>query len=513
MLSTLIIVFREVLEAMLVVGIATAAAREVNISTRWIYGGVLGGLLAAIAVAMFADVIAASMRGMGQEIFNASILISASLLMAWTAIWMGKHGREISQKIRQTCDEVQGSDATKIVLSIVVGLAVAREGSEVVLFLYGVVAAGASNASEMLSGGAIGVALGVLVAMGLYRSLVHIPMRYIFLVVTSLIVLLSAGMASQGIACLVIVDELPAWGQPLWNTSQIIPEQGVLGQILQALMGYDDRPSGMQVFGFVLVLSLTWLAIYMQKNNKTRSMNTVAAMFLMGLAISMQPIDAEAKKVYSPIVEEGEVEVEYYLDYAIDNDPTKNTNARHQFELEWGVTDRWKTAIYGDFRKRPKQGFAYQGLKWENIYQLFEQGEYWLDAAAYIEYIIPKNSLNKPDAVEFKLLLEKEVGRSVHTSNLIFKQEIGSNANNNTSVAYSWRSKWRRARSWEPAIEIYGSLGELSNTKPLAKQSHQIGPVFMGKLRNGFNYEVGYLFGLTSASDLGAIKLVLGYEF
>ena len=513
MLSTLIIVFREVLEAMLVVGIATVAAREVNISSRWIYAGALGGVLIAVIVAVFAGAIAASMQGMGQEMFNASILLSASLLMVWTAIWMGKHGREVTQKIRQTCQNVKGNNTAKLVLSIVVGLAIAREGSEVVLFLYGVAAAGASNVSLMLSGGAIGVALGVLVAMGLYRSLVHIPMRYIFLVVTSLIVLLSAGMASQGIAYLVMVDVLPAWGEPLWNTSHIIPEQGVLGQVLQALMGYDDRPSGMQVFVFSLVLSLTWLAIYVQKNSKIRLMNTVAAMLLMGLAISMQPADAEAKKVYSPIVEEGEVEVEYYLDYAIDSDPTKNTNARHQFELEWGVTDRWKTAIYGDFRKRPKQSFTYQGLKWENIYQLFEQGEYWLDAALYIEYISPKSSFNKPDAVEFKLLFEKEFGKIVHTTNLIFKQEVGSNANSNASAGYSWRSKWRKSRTWEPAIEVYGSLGELSHTKPLAKQSHQIGPVFLGKFHNGLSYEVGYLFGLTSASDQGAIKLVMGYEF
>ncbi|MDQ6955708.1 MAG: hypothetical protein Q9M21_00785, partial [Mariprofundaceae bacterium] len=261
------------------------------------------------------------------------------------------------------------------------------------------------------------------------------------------------------------------------------------------------------------VLSLTWLAIYLQKKVKIRSVNTVVAMLLMGLAITMQPVDAEAKKVYSPIVEEGEVEVEYYLDYAIDSDPAKNTNARHQFEFEWGVTDRWLTAIYGDFRKRPKQGFAYQGLKWENIYQLFEQGEYWLDAALYIEYISAKKSLNKPDAVEFKVLLEKEFGKVVHTTNLIFKQEVGSNANSNTSADYSWRSKWRKTRAWEPAIEIYGSLGELGHIKPMAQQSHQIGPVFLGKFHNGFSYEVGYLFGLTQASDQGAIKLVLGYEF
>jgi len=136
-----------------------------------------------------------------------------------------------------------------------------------------------------------------------------------------------------------------------------------------------------------------------------------------------------------------------------------------------------------------------------------------LDAGLYLEYIAPQSSLNKPDAFEFKLLLEKEFGKMVHTANLVFKKELGLNADKNTLAEYTWRSKWRKTRVWEPAVEIYGSLGELGNTKPLSQQSHQIGPVFIGKFRNGFNYEVGYLFGLTSASDQGAIKLVLGYEF
>ncbi|MDQ6981760.1 MAG: FTR1 family protein, partial [Mariprofundus sp.] len=270
MLSTLIIVFREVLEAMLVVGIATAAAREANIQTRWIYGGIGGGLIAAILVALFADFLSGSMQGMGQEVLNAGVLIAASMMMAWTAIWMGKHGREMSRKIRQSCQHVEGSGTAKMMLAMVVGLAVTREGSEVVLFLYGVAAAGDTGASAMLGGGAVGMLLGVVVALGLYQSLIHIPLRYVFLIVTCLIVLLSAGMASQGVAWLVMIDVLPAWGQPIWNSSGIISEHGILGQLLHALMGYDDRPSGMQALVFVCVLSITWLAIVKQKKAQAR---------------------------------------------------------------------------------------------------------------------------------------------------------------------------------------------------------------------------------------------------
>jgi len=513
MLSTLIIVFREVLEAMLVVGIATAAAREVSIGTRWIYAGLFGGICAALLVALFAELIASSVQGMGQELFNASVLLTAALLMSWTAIWMGKQGREISSRIKQVCKQNSSNTSTAWILATVVALAVAREGSEVVLFLHGVAASGDGGVTNMLSGAAIGLVLGVAVAFVLYRSLIHLPIRHVFSVISFLIVLLAAGMASQGVAYLVMIDELPALGQSIWNTSAIIPAHSIPGQLLHALMGYDDRPSGMQVLAFLMVFSLTRLAIRLQKSASKKAVIAVASVILIAASIAILPNNAEAKKVYSPIVEQGEIEFEYLKDYDIDADPTKNTNARHQFELEFGVTDRWMTAVYGDFRKRPSKAFAYQGMKWENIYQLFEQGERFMDAGLYVEYIIPQSSLNKPDAFEFKLLLEKESGHLINTLNLILKKELGAKAKKNTAVGYGWKSNWRWKRYLEPGIEVYGSLGELGNTLPLSQQTHQAGPVLTGKFRNGIGYELGYLFGLTAASPQGAVKLILAYEF
>jgi len=526
MLSTFIIVFREVLEAMLVVGIASAAAREVGISPRWIYGGLFGGLMAAFVVAVFADMIASSASGMGQELFNAAVLASASALMIWTAIWMGKHGRELSARIKQVCQTPSDTgdhassftQSTPFILASIIALAVTREGAEVVLFLHGVAAEDASGSAGMFGGAALGVLMGVMVAVLLYRSLLHIPIRHVFTVVTMLIVLLAAGMASQAASYLVMVDAIPALGQTLWNTSGFISERSIPGQLLHALMGYDDRPSGMQVLTFILVLLASWTAIRMQKKPpknrlKKAAHNTAILLLLPILSLSILPHHAEAKKVYSPIVEAGEVEFEYLLDYSLDSDPTKNTNTRHQFELEYAITDRWLTSVTGGFRKLPSQRFAYQGMKWENIYQLFAQGEYWLDAGLYLEYFIPQGLSNNPHGLEFKLLLEKQTGHLIHTANILFKKELGNHASNKTQAAYAWKTTWRWHRYLEPGIEAYGSIGTLGNSKTFPQQSHQIGPVLTGKLRNGFTYEAGYLFGLTTNTDQGLIKFVIGYEF
>lgn len=241
-------------------------------------------------------------------------------------------------------------------------------------------------------------------------------------------------------------------------------------------------------------------------------MRLLVWMLLFASIVAMSP-EAHAKKVYSPIVEKGEVEFEYHLDYTFDNDPAKDGSSRHQFELEYGVTDRWQTAIYGVFRDKPAHKFRYEEIKWENIYQLFAEGERWLDAGLYIEYIAPEGSLNRPDVFEFKLLLEKDVGKLVHTGNLNFKKELGANATKNTTMGYAWRSKWQWMREIAPAVEAYGSLGELGNASSLSRQSHQIGPVLLGKLPGDIKYELGYLFGLTSGSDDGQIKLIIAYEF
>jgi high-affinity iron transporter len=138
MIGALIIVFREVLEAGLIVGIVLAATQTVAGSRRWVLFGVLAGFLGSCIVAAFTSAIADAFSGFGQEIFNAAILATAVIMLAWHNIWMSQHGREMVGDLKQTGREVLEGRKTLLALAIVVGVAVFREGSEVVLFLYGV---------------------------------------------------------------------------------------------------------------------------------------------------------------------------------------------------------------------------------------------------------------------------------------------------------------------------------------------------------------------------------------
>ncbi len=254
MLATLIIVFREVLEAGLVVGIVMAASRGVPRRGLWITGGCAAGVLGAVLVAGFAGEIASAVEGVGQELFNASILLAAVCMLGWHNVWMSRHGSELAADATKIGRDVLDGTRPLYALALVCGIAVLREGSEIVLFLYGIALAGGSSAASMVIGGAFGVVTGAAAGAAIYFGLLTIPLRYLFGVTSWLILLLAAGMASSGAAFLAAADVLPSLGNNLWDTSFILSEQSLGGQLLHVLTGYTARPAGIQIVFYVATL-------------------------------------------------------------------------------------------------------------------------------------------------------------------------------------------------------------------------------------------------------------------
>src|SRR3979409_1242386 len=177
MLGALIIGFREVFEAGLIIGIVLAVTGSVPHRNRWIGGGVLAGIAAACVVAAFAGALSQLFAGMGQELFNAAILGVAVVMLTWHNVWMARHGRELAGDMRAVGQAVADGSKSLLALAVVVGVAVLREGSEVVLFLYGVVASRGGTASSPAAGGAIGVVLGAAVCLRAHFGCVGIGAR------------------------------------------------------------------------------------------------------------------------------------------------------------------------------------------------------------------------------------------------------------------------------------------------------------------------------------------------
>jgi len=125
-----------------------------------------------------------------------------------------------------------------------------------VLFLYGIALAGQGGPLAMLVGGVLGLALGVAAGTTIYWGLVSIPMRLLFTVTSWLVLLLAAGLASQGAAFLMQADLLPPLGSNLWDTSFLLSEQSLLGRILHTLIGYTAQPAGIQLVFYLTTLLL-----------------------------------------------------------------------------------------------------------------------------------------------------------------------------------------------------------------------------------------------------------------
>ncbi|HUP92359.1 MAG TPA: FTR1 family protein [Solimonas sp.] len=252
MIAALVIVFREVFEAALIVGIVLAATRGVTARERWVAGGIAAGAVGAGIVAAFAGTIAGALEGVGQEVFNAAILFTAVAMLGWHNVWMSRHGRELAAQMSAVGRQVSSGAQPPYALAVVMGLAVLREGSEVVLFMYGLAAGGATRAG-MLAGGLGGIAGGAAVGVLLYRGLLRVPTRHLFSVTSWMILLLAAGMASQGAFFLAQAGYLPD-PAPLWDSSRLLSQKSLPGQALHALVGYSDRPTAIQLAFYLATL-------------------------------------------------------------------------------------------------------------------------------------------------------------------------------------------------------------------------------------------------------------------
>jgi high-affinity iron transporter len=269
MLGALIIVFREVIEAGLIVGIVMAATRGVVGRGRWISIGVGGGIIGATIVAMFAGVISDAFQGAGQELFNAGILGVAVVMLMWHNAWMARHGREIADEMRRIGNAVSEGAKPLTALAVVVGLAVLREGSEVVLFLYGIMASGTSG-SALLVGGLLGIAGGAAFTALTYLGLLAIPNRYIFSVTSWLIALLAAGMAAQAVQFLNNAGVVVALDRTLWDTSWLLSEKSIFGRLLHTLIGYIDQPTEMQLLVYIATLFAMFLLMRIARYSPRR---------------------------------------------------------------------------------------------------------------------------------------------------------------------------------------------------------------------------------------------------
>lgn len=266
MLAALIVVFREVIEAGLIVGIVLATLRGVPGRFRLVGIGIAAGLAGAGVLAAVMGRLASLFDGSGQEIFSATVLLTAVAMLTWHNVWMASHGRAMAQELRAMGRDILSGQRAPAAVAVVVGLALLREGAEVALFLYGILAAGGTDAVGVATGGGLGVLSGIAVAALMYAGLLAIPARRLFSATSGLITLLAAGLAAQAVAYLQQGGFALVWQEPLWDTSMILSEDSIIGHVAHVLLGYVEQPNGLQAVAWVgTVAGITLLARWVQR--------------------------------------------------------------------------------------------------------------------------------------------------------------------------------------------------------------------------------------------------------
>lgn len=254
MFGSAVIVFREALEAALLIGIIAASTRGLPYRNRWLAVGITAGLAGSLVVGALTESIAEMAGGAGQELFKAGVLGAAVLMIGWHNIWMSSHGKQMADKAKGIGAGIRNGTQDLSAIAIAIALTVLREGSEAALFVQGMLASSPDSTALVLLGALLGLAAGGALGVITYLGLLRIPLRRFFSVTSALLLLLSAGLASQMAKFLIQADLIPSLATPLWDTSWLLSVSSTPGSILYILLGYEDKPSGMQVIFYLTTL-------------------------------------------------------------------------------------------------------------------------------------------------------------------------------------------------------------------------------------------------------------------
>lgn len=516
MLATAIIVFREILEAALIIGIVAAATRGVLRRGWWISAGMSVGVLGALVVAGLAEVIVEWADGMGQEIFNASVLLAAVLMLAWHNIWMASHSRELVAQMKQVGSAVKEGGEPMFALVLVIAVAVLREGSEIVLFLHGQSAQGV-GAAAMSMGGFAGLGVGILFGLALYFGLVRIPLKYLFTVTGWMILLLAAGMASQAAKFLVQADMLPGWGR-MWDSSALLANDSLLGSLLHTLVGYDASPMGMQMAIYLLTVILIGVAMKVveqkEGQQKTKVLSGVAVLVIaLSLGLSDKVHAGPASHVYTPNVELGEMEFELNGGYANDGGDGER---EYKAGIGYGVTQNWFTEVEFEWEKEHGEATEYTATEWVNIFKLTETGEHFVDLGLFTELKFPDEH-READKLEIGPMFQKQMGAATYNLNLIWVRDYGSYADHNTEFEYAFQARVKGDPVLEYGFQVFGETGDWDDMNDAHDQELKLGPAIFGEVKAGrghdkIAYNAAFLVGATDDTADYNLRFTLEYE-
>ncbi|MEO6407465.1 MAG: hypothetical protein ABIO45_01760 [Burkholderiaceae bacterium] len=254
----------------------------------------------------------------------------------------------------------------------------------------------------------------------------------------------------------------------------------------------------------------------MRRAQRARAtLGPVFALALLGLGLGARAVAGPSDYVQTPIVEEGEREIDFKFGSARLRDGSRES--KQSFGLGWGVNSGWFTEFYAVWHKKPGDRHSFDAWEWENKFQLTETGRYPVDVGVLLEIERPQDR-SEGYEVRWGPLLQTEIGSTLQANlNLLLEKHLQAAQGGPAELGYQWQLKYR----WRPALEWgaqgFGNVGPWRDWLPVSQQSHIAGPAVFGRVDLGqhkvVKYTAGLLFGLNHASPVNTLRVQTEFEF
>jgi hypothetical protein len=232
------------------------------------------------------------------------------------------------------------------------------------------------------------------------------------------------------------------------------------------------------------------------------------------LLLTVCPVSAYAEdyKVDTPrIGDVGGVSPEVDYTYSAAHDKDKNAYFSQIYGVNYAVTNYWETSFFAEIEKQPSVTMVLSNVKWENTFAPFKPGENWIDVGFFIGFEKAVDD-DLHDNLETKLLLEKDIGRFANKANIILNYNFGPHDIRGLDGGLAWITTYKINDEFQPGIEYYTDISRLDHAPEFNRQSHVVGPVMQGEIKE-FSYDAGVLFGISDGAPDVTFKFDLWYDF
>lgn len=248
MLASILITFRETLEAALVVGIVLTflTKTNLNIFKKFVWRGVGIGVGLAVIIAFLLEAFFGGFEGKSEQIFEGVLMFTTVGFLTWMIMWVHKQ-KDVAKKLKEKV-ALHAKEGYGLGIVVLVASSVFREGVETALYLKASSIAGASN---QLIGAALGIVAALVLGYALFRWAIKINISMVFNITSVFLLLFAAGLLAHGVHEFQEAGLLPIFSfDPLFNLSHILDHTSTFGSLLRVIFGYTSKPTSLELVSY-----------------------------------------------------------------------------------------------------------------------------------------------------------------------------------------------------------------------------------------------------------------------